>query len=80
MYVPWSWYSKNEGITSIKCFIADFQEPYVMLRYTKNTPLFDERFVDYGYNKVQLFEHLRAAGYKFHIINNAFSIDILHHQ
>ena len=51
-----------------------------MLKYTPNTPLFDERFYDYGYNKVQLFEHLRAAGYKFHIMNNIFSVDILHQK
>ena len=50
-----------------------------MLKYTPNTPLFDERFYDYGYNKVQLFEHLRAAGYTFYIMNNVFSVDILHH-
>ena len=79
MYVPFDWYNKTSGVTSIPCFIVDFQEPYVMLKYTPNTPLFDERFYDYGYNKVQLFEHLRAAGYKFHIMNNVFSVDILHH-
>ena len=71
---------KRSGVTKIKCFIVDFQEPYVMLRYSKSTPIFDERFYDYGYNKVQLFEHLRAAGFQWYILNNAFALDLLHHQ
>lgn len=80
MYVPFDWYDKTEGVTSIECILLDFQEPYLMLAYRPEVPLFDERFVNYGYNKVQLFEHLRAEGFKFYIINNAFSVDILHHQ
>ena len=64
----------------MKCVVADFQEPYVMLRNSENTPLFDERFVNYGYNKVQLIEHLRAAGYQFYILTQAFAIDIPHEE
>lgn len=62
----------------VRCFLTDFQEPYVLLRYAPSTPLFDERFVNYGYNKVQLFEHLRAAGYRFYIAANAFAMDLPH--
>lgn len=62
----------------IRCLVTDFQEPYVLLRYSPGTPLFDERFVNYGYNKVQLFEHLRAAGYRFYIMTNAFAMDLPH--
>lgn len=51
-----------------------------MLAYRPSTPLFDERFVNYGYNKVQLFEHLRVTNHRFYVINNAFSVDILHPQ
>ena len=32
---------------------------YVMLKYTENTPLYDERFVNYGYNKIQFIEQLK---------------------
>ena len=49
-----------------------------MLKYTPETPLFDERFVNYGYNKVQLIEHLRAMGYQFYILNQDFAIDLPH--
>ena len=51
---------------------------YVLLPYSSGTPLFDERFVDYGYNKVQLIEHLRAANFKFYILNHAFAMDLPH--
>ena len=49
-----------------------------MVKYGPETPLFDERFVNYGYNKVQLIEHLRAAGYRFYILNHVFAMDLPH--
>lgn len=59
-WLNWSGYR----IMEMRCVLNDFQEPYVMLRRSPNTPLFDERFVNYGYNKVQLIEHLRyLSGY-----------------
>ena len=51
---------------------------YVMLQYSPSTPLFDESFVNYGYNKVQLVEHLRQSGYTFYILNHAFAMDFPH--
>lgn len=75
-------------VSQLSCFVLDFQEPYwlsvvmmfsyVLLPYSSGTPLFDERFVDYGYNKVQLIEHLRAANFKFYILNHAFAMDLPH--
>ena len=45
------WYRDTSALLfRILCFIADFQEPYVLLRYHPDTPLFDERFKNYGYN------------------------------
>ena len=74
------WYAapQDSPISKIRCFIADFQEPYVMVRYTKNTPLFHEKFINYGFNKVQYVEHLRAAGFSFFILNHAFAMDLPH--
>lgn len=38
------WYDDSSALLyRIKCFVADFQEPYVLLRYDADTPLFDER-------------------------------------
>ena len=50
----------------------------MMVRYTPNTPLFVEEFIDYGFNKVQYFENLRQAGYSFFILNHAFATDYPH--
>ena len=44
------------------------QEPYVILKRSPATPVFDERFVNYGYNKIQLIEHLRHKGYSFLVL------------
>ena len=72
----------------MECAFVDFQEPlgrffplkrrYVILKYTPATPLFYEQFVNYGYNKVQCVEHLRAANYNFFILNHAFMVDLAH--
>ena len=50
----------------------------MMVRYSRDIPLFHEEFVDYGYNKVQYFEHLRQAGFQFYILNHAFAMDVPH--
>lgn len=83
-WLNWS----GKPVMEMKCVINDFQEPYVMLRRSPTTPLFDERFVNYGYNKVQLIEHLRHLSkcfisrsfkdYHFLIIMNSFTMDIPH--
>lgn len=56
----------------------DFQEPYFILPFYKDAIVFDDRFWNYGYNKVQLYEHLRAANYRFYILNHAFLMDLPH--
>ena len=42
--------------------------------------LFDERFVNYGCNKVQYVYHLRHRGYSFFIPYEVFAYDVLHHD
>ena len=80
MYVMPEWYlAPREAVVSrMECFITDFQEPYVLLRYDAETPLFDERFANYGYNKVQWLEHLRYVGFDYEILTNGFAVDIPH--
>lgn len=41
-------------------------------------PLFDERFINYGFNKQQWVEHLRYKGYKFAQLVQGYGIDIPH--
>ena len=51
---------------------------YVVVRKSNVLPLFDERFVNYAYNKVQWLEHLRYRGYAFSILTNGFAVDVPH--
>ena len=51
-----------------------------MLRYSELTPYFDERFVNYGCNKVQFIDLLRNMGYRFYILTQSFAMDIAHHE
>ena len=78
-YVMPEWYlSDGEQVKRIRCFITDFQEPYVMVRRTEQLPLFDERFINYGFNKVQWIENLRYLGFEFSVLSQAFAVDIPH--
>lgn len=49
-----------------------------MVRRSSHLPLFDERFINYGYNKVQWIEHLRWIGYQFGVIAQSFAVDVPH--
>lgn len=82
MYILPEWYTtpEEQRVARIRCLINDFQEPYVLLRRLPTTPMFYEKFVNYGYNKVQLIEHLRAAGYQFYIFLQSFAMDIPHRE
>ena len=80
LYVTPEWFTESPSVavSRMKCFVTDMQEPYVLLPNLPSTPTFDENFVNYGYNKVQLIEHLRAVGFQFYIVNNAFMMDMPH--
>lgn len=49
-----------------------------MVRKTTSLPWFDERFVNYGYNKVQWLEHLRFVGFDYAVLTDGFAVDIPH--
>lgn len=51
---------------------------YVVVKKSQFLPSFDERFINYAYNKVQWLEHLRYRGYAFSIITNGFAVDVPH--
>ena len=65
-------------VTEVPCMLNDIQEPYVFVKLTKKTPRFDERFVNYGKNKVQWITHLRLLGFKFFVLSQSFAIDVQH--
>ena len=49
-----------------------------MVKRSSHLPLFDERFVNYGKDKISWIETLRYMGYQFAILKNSFVIDIPH--
>ena len=55
---------------------AQHFEPYVVVR--SDVARYDERFVGYGYNKVSQITELKAQGYRFVVIPEAFIIHTPH--
>ena len=49
-----------------------------MVSFSNDTILFDERFINYGCNKVQYVDYLRHLGYQFYILGDEFAMDVLH--
>ena len=74
------WYTlpSDTFVTPLPCLFNDIQEPYVFVKLTERTPHFDERFVNYGKNKVQWITHLRLLGYQFYVLSQSFAIDVPH--
>ena len=84
------WYSAKKPVIKMKCFQNRLQEPfeicfslmdrYLFLRFYPDMLLFDERFVNYGCNKVQFVDQLRLMGYDFYLLTRSFAMDIVHHE
>lgn len=51
---------------------------YIVIRKSDHMPLFDESFLNYGYNKQQWIENLRYIGYKFGVVVQGFGMDVPH--
>ncbi|CAH1791491.1 unnamed protein product, partial [Owenia fusiformis] len=69
--------------TSYSYEVTDYQikyEPYVVLRKHSQLPLYDERFVGYGMNKVSYLMELKAAGYTFIVLPNCWVSHIPHEK
>ena len=50
------------------------------MRLTPTTPLYDERFMNYGFNKIQYFEYLRLSGARFYLLTQSFGVDVPHQR
>ena len=49
-----------------------------MVKKSKDLPQFDERFVNYGFNKITWLHHLIRRGYYFGVISRCFVMDMPH--
>lgn len=79
-YVMPEWFvtSPSSRVSRIRCFVTDRMQPFMMMKLTQDTILYDSKFSNYGYNHVAYFENVRQAGYSFYILNNAFALDSPH--
>lgn len=59
---------------NLTCFDSLFQQPFVFVRNARSTPIFDRRFVDKRFNRVQYIEHLRLLGYQFRLLAHPFGL------
>lgn len=62
----------------VPCWFNSIQEPYVMVKRSSMLPAFDERFVNYGFNKITWLHHLIRRGYYFGVISRGFVMDLPH--
>ena len=58
-YICQDWFLLNGTIAKINCLLSLGQEPYVLVRHSAETPMFNPHLYNYGYNKQVFFEELR---------------------
>mmetsp|Transcript_101485 Transcript_101485/g.152028 ORF Transcript_101485/g.152028 Transcript_101485/m.152028 type:complete len:466 (+) Transcript_101485:94-1491(+) len=73
------WYDQTLGsLHPIPCFQSGKYEPYLVVRYCRDMPPFQEDFTGYGKNKVEWIWHLRRVGYIFKQVGQVFVIHYPH--
>ncbi|KNB44710.1 hypothetical protein JH06_3186 [Blastocystis sp. subtype 4] len=77
-YICADWFVLNGTIAQLNCLRSIGQEPYVLLRHSPSTPLYNPLLFNYGYNKQALIEELRFKSSKWYILLNTFAMDIMH--
>eukprot|EP00752_Nemacystus_decipiens_P005367 g4868.t1 len=68
----------QRSLEHILCFKSHRFEPYLVVRKSALLPMFDERFVGYGKNKIQWINHLRYSGFSFYVMPVNFVIHAPH--
>jgi hypothetical protein len=68
----------TDDLYPIACFIADDYEPYLAIRYCRETPPFQEAFNGPGENKVKWIHQLKRAGFAFFRIGEGFCVHVPH--
>lgn len=60
------------------CDAGMLKDRYFIVKMTVDTPLYEEGYINYGFNKIQYFEHLRLRGARLYIIAQSFAVDMPH--
>ena len=51
---------------------------HFIVKLTPTTPVYEEGYIYYGFNKIQYFEHLRLRGARIYLIAQSFAVDMPH--
>ena len=74
------WWSLSAGIQNLSCIPFDKMEPYLLVYIANSSVLYDERFFDYGSNKVSHMLSLQSNGYYFYVLTGMYGFDMPHTQ
>jgi hypothetical protein len=73
------WFKQEIGsLQDIPCLQSHRYEPFLMIRYCRELPPFQEAFSGYGKNKVSWMEHVVASGYVFSQVGGAYLVHYPH--
>ncbi|KAF6211820.1 hypothetical protein GE061_012335 [Apolygus lucorum] len=72
-----AWLNEPAGAEMATMFDMIWRDPWEPFYISSNNvPLYDERFKQYGFNRISQVCELHVAGYTFSILNNAFLVHI----
>ncbi|XP_046382479.1 beta-1,4-glucuronyltransferase 1-like [Ischnura elegans] len=72
-YETWQKEPPSAGLAPL--FEVLWKDPWEPFYISRNTaPFYDERFKQYGFNRISQVCELHIAGYKFSVLNNAFLV------
>ena len=74
------WWSLPPGVQNLSCIPFEKMEPYLLWYVSNSSVFYDERFYDYGSNKVSHLLLLRIHGYRFFVLTGMFGFDMPHTQ
>jgi len=73
------WFEQSaEALVPIECVRSNRYEPYLVFRYCRDLPPFQEAFSGYGKNKMTWIMHLRRAGWEFWQLGESFLVHYPH--
>jgi hypothetical protein len=76
---PSSWPNQSASeLFPLTCVMSDWYEPYLAIRYCRDTPPFQEAFAGFGENKVTWMNQVRRTGFRLFRIGDGFTMHVPH--
>jgi len=74
------WVTQQDELLTIECMTSPRYEPYLVMRYCRDLPPFQEAFAGYGLNKITWMQQVRRSGYKLYQLGQGFLLHFPHKQ